>query len=100
MIATGKNLILDITHFVEPKKETVTKDGIILPSFVKLKEEEKYIIAEVISIGDDVELDVKIGDKVLILKLYGNRYDDTITGKTYAILDHSLVLAKITEDEC
>ncbi|HLB00970.1 MAG TPA: co-chaperone GroES [Bacteroidota bacterium] len=75
--------------------EDKTKGGIILPDTAK----EKPVVGEVVAIGPGrrsdegklVNLDVKVGDKVLYGKYSGT--ETTIDGKEYLIMRESDVFA-------
>ena len=72
--------------------EETTKSGIILSSSVK----EKPQIAEVIAVGpgtEDIKMDVKVGDKVIINKYSGTEVK--FEGTEYTIVKQSDVLAKV-----
>jgi chaperonin GroES len=75
--------------------EDKTKGGIILPDTAK----EKPVVGEVVAIGPGrrsdegklINLDVKVGDKVLYGKYSGT--ETTIDGKEYLIMRESDVFA-------
>lgn len=70
--------------------EETTKSGIVLPGTAK----EKPQIAEVIAVGSgtkDVEMEVKVGNKVLISKYAGTEVK--LDGNEYTIVKHNDILA-------
>ncbi|NLM72958.1 MAG: co-chaperone GroES [Clostridiaceae bacterium] len=70
--------------------EETTKSGIVLPGTAK----EKPQIAEVVAAGpgtDEVKMEVKVGDKVLISKYAGTEVK--IDGNEYTIVKQSDILA-------
>ena len=72
--------------------EESTKSGIVLPGSAK----EKPQVAEVIAVGpgtEEVKMEVKVGDKVLMSKYAGTevKYD----GQEYTILKQGDILAVI-----
>ncbi|MDR0930642.1 MAG: co-chaperone GroES [Clostridiales bacterium] len=76
--------------------EEVTKSGIVLPG----NAQEKPQIAEVVAVGpggivngDEVKMEVAIGDKVLISKYSGTEVK--VDGEEYTIVRQMDILAKI-----
>lgn len=76
--------------------EETTKSGIVLPGTAK----EKPQVAEVIAVGpggfvdgNKVEMELAVGDKVLISKYAGTEVK--LDGMEYTILRQSDVLAKV-----
>lgn len=72
--------------------EETTKSGIILAGSAK----EKPQVAEVVAVGPgkaDVEMGVKVGDKVLISKYSGT--DVKLDGQEYTILKMEDILAVV-----
>ena len=76
------------------KAEETTKSGIILTSAAK----EKPQIAEIVAVGpggmvdgNEVKMEVKVGDKVLISKYAGTEVK--VDGEEYTILKQSDILA-------
>ncbi|NLU53597.1 MAG: co-chaperone GroES [Clostridiaceae bacterium] len=70
--------------------EETTKSGIVLPGTAK----EKPQIAEVVAAGpgtDEVKMEVKVGDKVLISKYAGTEVK--IDGEQYTIVKQGDILA-------
>ncbi|HHW23204.1 MAG TPA: co-chaperone GroES [Clostridiaceae bacterium] len=70
--------------------EETTKSGIVLPGTAK----EKPQVAEVIAVGPgtkDVEMQVKVGNKVLISKYAGTEVK--LDGAEYTIVKQSDILA-------
>lgn len=74
------------------ESEETTKSGIVLPGSAK----EKPQIAEVKAVGpgtDEVKMQVKVGDKVLISKYAGTEVK--IDGVEYTILKQNDILAVV-----
>ena len=72
------------------ESEETTKSGIILASTAK----EKPQIAEVVAVGpgtEDVKMDVKVGDKVIINKYSGTEVK--FEGTEYTIVKQEDILA-------
>lgn len=76
--------------------EETTKSGIILASAAK----EKPQVAEIVAVGpggivdgNKVEMEVEVGDKVLISKYAGTEVK--VDGEEYMILRQSDILAKV-----
>lgn len=70
--------------------EETTKSGIVLPGSAK----EKPQVAEILAVGpgtEEVKMEVKVGDKVLVSKYAGTEVK--IDGMEYTILKQSDVLA-------
>ena len=70
--------------------EETTKSGIVLPGSAQ----EKPQIAEIIAVGpgtEEVKMEVKVGDKVLVSKYAGTEVK--IDGVEYTILKQNDVLA-------
>ncbi|NLP00713.1 MAG: co-chaperone GroES [Clostridiaceae bacterium] len=70
--------------------EETTKSGIVLPGTAK----EKPQVAEVIAVGpgtNDVKMEVKVGDKVLISKYAGTEVK--LDGNEYTIVKQTDILA-------
>ena len=78
------------------ESEETTKSGIVLPGSAK----EKPQVAQVIAVGpggfvegNKVEMELAVGDKVLISKYAGTEVK--LDGEEYTILRQSDVLAKV-----
>ena len=72
--------------------EETTKSGIVLPGTAK----EKPQVAEVMAVGpgtEEVKMEVKVGDKVLISKYVGTEVK--MDGVEYTILKQSDILAVV-----
>lgn len=72
--------------------EETTKSGIVLPGSAK----EKPQVAEVKAVGpgtDEVKMEVKVGDKVLISKYAGTEVK--IDGEEYTIVKQGDILAVV-----
>jgi Chaperonin 10 Kd subunit. len=74
--------------------EETTKSGIVLPGSAK----EKPQIAEVVAVGpgtDEVKMEVKVGNKVLISKYAGTEVK--VDGEEYTIVKQGDILAIVEE---
>ncbi len=84
---------LDDRVVIEIKEETTEKNvgGIIIPDTAK----EKPLMGEIISVGTDEDLQeqVKVGDKILYAKYGGTEVE--LDGKQYLIVSRSDILAII-----
>jgi chaperonin GroES len=83
---------------VEPiEQEEVTAGGIVLPETAKEKPQQGNVVAAGPGARDDdgkhIEMDVKVGDKVLYAKYAGTEFK--MDGKKLLILRESDVLAVI-----
>ena len=82
---------LDDRVVIEIKEETTEKNvgGIIIPDTAK----EKPLMGEIISVGTDEDLQeqVKVGDKILYAKYGGTEVE--LDGKKYLIVSRADVLA-------
>lgn len=78
------------------EKETV-KGGIIIPDSAKEKPQEGEVVAvgagKLNEKGDRIQLDVKVGDRILFGKYSGN--DIKIDDEEFLILKEDEILAKI-----
>ncbi len=78
---------------VQPiEEESRTAGGILLPDTAK----EKPQIGVVVAVGDDEEIKVKAGDKVIFPKYTGTEF--RYNGTDYLIMESSDILAKLTEE--
>jgi chaperonin GroES len=84
---------LDDRVVIEIKEETTEKNvgGIIIPDTAK----EKPLMGEIISVGTDEDLQeqVKVGDKILYAKYGGTEVE--LDGKKYLIVSRADILAII-----
>ena len=70
--------------------EETTKSGIVLPGSAK----EKPQVAEILAVGpgtEEVKMEVKVGDKVLVSKYAGTEVK--VDGQEYTIMKMSDILA-------
>lgn len=78
---------------VQPlEEESRTAGGIFLPDTAK----EKPQLGRVVAVGDDEEIKVKVGDRVIFPKYTGTEF--RYNGTDYLIMEASDVLAKISEE--
>lgn len=70
------------------EQESKTASGLLLPETAK----EKPQTGEVVAIGDDEEIKLKVGDKVLFAKYSGTEFK--LEGVDYLLFEASDVLAR------
>ena len=87
-----------VIEFIEDEAKT-TKSGIVLPDSVEKKEQSRGIVTAVgpgkVQNGARIALEVKVGDKVIFTKPWGDDKKMEEGGKTYFIVDEDDVLAII-----
>jgi len=71
--------------------ESTTPSGIILPETAKEKPQQGLVVA----IGDDEDIPVQVGDKVLFAKYTGTEIK--VDGVDHLILEDSDILARIKD---
>ncbi|GIV20632.1 MAG: 10 kDa chaperonin [Armatimonadota bacterium] len=77
---------------VQPiEEESRTAGGIFLPDTAK----EKPQLGLVVAVGDDEEIKVQAGDKIIFPKYTGTEF--RYNGIDYLIMESSDILAKLTE---
>ncbi|MCS6948832.1 MAG: co-chaperone GroES [Armatimonadota bacterium] len=77
---------------VQPiEEESRTAGGIFLPDTAK----EKPQLGLVVAVGDDEEIKVQVGDKVIFPKYTGTEF--RYNGTDYLIMEANDILAKLTE---
>lgn len=77
---------------IEPlEEESRTAGGIFLPDTAK----EKPQLGRVVAVGDDEEIKVQPGDRVIFPKYTGTEF--RYNGTEYLIMEASDILAKLTE---
>ncbi len=72
------------------EQENRTASGLLLPETAK----EKPQIGQVVAIGDDEDIKVKVGDKVLFAKYTGTEIKHK--GVDYLVMDSSDILLRFT----
>jgi chaperonin GroES len=70
------------------EQETRTASGLYIPEVAK----EKPQTGEVIAIGEDEEIKVKVGDKILYAKYSGTEFK--LDGQDYLLMEYNDILAK------
>ncbi len=87
-----------VIELIEDEQKT-TKSGIVLPDTVEKKEQSKGIVTAVgagkVQNGARVAPEVKVGDKVIFSKPWGEDKKMEESGKTYFIVDEDDILAII-----
>ncbi|MCX7706819.1 MAG: co-chaperone GroES [Anaerolineae bacterium] len=73
------------------EQENRTASGLLLPETAK----EKPQLGEVIAVGDDEEIKVKVGDKVLFAKYTGTEIKHK--GVDYLVMDSNDILLRLVE---
>jgi chaperonin GroES len=71
--------------------ESTTPSGIILPETAKEKPQQGLVVA----VGDDEDIPVQVGDKVLFAKYTGTEIK--VDGVDHLILEDSDILARIKD---
>jgi len=71
------------------EQENKTSSGLLLPETAK----EKPQTGEVVAIGDDEEIKLKVGDKVLFAKYSGTEFK--LDGTEYILFEAADVLARL-----
>ncbi len=74
------------------EQENRTASGLLLPETAK----EKPQLGEVIAVGDDEEIKVKVGDKVLFAKYTGTEIKHK--GVDYLVMDSNDILLRLSEE--
>ncbi|MGC8780572.1 MAG: co-chaperone GroES [Anaerolineae bacterium] len=74
------------------EQENRTASGLLLPETAK----EKPQLGEVIAVGDDEEIKVKVGDKVLFAKYTGTEIKHK--GVDYLVMDSNDILLRLIEE--
>ncbi|MEJ5200305.1 MAG: co-chaperone GroES [Anaerolineae bacterium] len=74
------------------EQENRTASGLLLPETAK----EKPQLGEVIAVGDDEEIKVKVGDKVLFAKYTGTEIKHK--GVDYLVMDSNDILLRLVEE--
>jgi len=72
------------------EQETRTASGLYIPESAK----EKPQTGEVIAIGEDEDIKVNVGDKILYAKYSGTEFK--LDGQDYLLMDYGDILAKFT----
>ncbi|MGC8856459.1 MAG: co-chaperone GroES [Anaerolineae bacterium] len=72
------------------EQEARTASGLLLPETAK----EKPQTGEVVAIGDDEDIKLKVGDKVLFAKYSGTEFK--MDGVEYLLMDANDVLARLS----
>jgi chaperonin GroES len=73
------------------EEESTTPSGIILPETAKEKPQQGLVVA----VGDDEDIPVQVGDKVLFAKYTGTEIK--VDGVDHLILEDSDILARIKD---
>ncbi len=71
------------------EQEAKTSSGLLLPETAK----EKPQMGEVVAVGDDESIKLKVGDKVLFAKYSGTEFK--LEGTEYLLMECSDVLARL-----
>jgi chaperonin GroES len=75
----------------EPEEEEVTEGGIVIPD--SAKSDDNYIRAEVLAIGTDDSIEVKVGDEVILSSFSGTEIE--VDDQEMKIIKNKDILAKI-----
>lgn len=87
----GRRVLVQEVEEPEEEEEEVTEGGIVLPD--SAKDEDNYIRAEVLAIGTDDKIEVKVGDEVILSSFSGTEIE--VNQKEMKIIKNKDVLAKI-----
>ncbi|MBS3786842.1 co-chaperone GroES [Candidatus Bipolaricaulota bacterium] len=81
-----------VSEVEEPEEEEeVTEGGIVLPD--SAKSDDNYIRAEVLEIGTDENIEVKVGDEVILSSFSGTEIE--VDDQEMKIIKNKDILAKI-----
>lgn len=75
----------------EQEEEEVTEGGIVLPD--SAKSDDNFIKAEVLEIGTDENIEVEVGDEVILSSFSGTEIE--VDGEEMKIIKNKDILAKI-----
>jgi chaperonin GroES len=75
----------------EQEEEEVTEGGIVLPD--SAKSDDNFIRAEVLEIGTDENIEVEVGDEVILSSFSGTEIE--VDGEEMKIIKNKDILAKI-----
>jgi chaperonin GroES len=73
------------------EEQARTSSGLLLPETAK----EKPQVGEVVAIGDDEEIKLKVGEKVLFAKYSGTEFK--LDGTDYLLMECSDLLARLKD---
>lgn len=76
---------------IEEKEEEVTEGGIVLPD--SAKSDDNYIKAEVLAVGTDENIEVEVGDEVILSSFSGTEIE--VDKREMKIIKNKDILAKI-----
>ncbi len=71
------------------EQETKTASGLFIPESAK----EKPQTGQVVAVGDDEEIKLKVGDRILFAKYTGTEFK--LDGQDYLLMEYSDVLARL-----
>ncbi|MBS3736654.1 MAG: co-chaperone GroES [Candidatus Bipolaricaulota bacterium] len=81
-----------VSEVEEPEEEEeVTEGGIVLPD--SAKSEDNYIRAEVLAIGTDENIEVEVGDEVILSSFSGTEIE--VDNQEMKVIKNKDILAKI-----
>ncbi len=75
----------------EEEEEEVTEGGIVLPD--SAKSEDNYIKAEVLAVGTDENIEVEVGDEVILSSFSGTEIE--VDKQEMKVIKNKNILAKI-----
>jgi len=81
---------------VEVQDTKKTESGIILPDNARtLKNTREGVV---VAVGDKVEVDVQVGDRVMMTNNYGYDIRDKETGQHFIVIEEEFLLAVIKDE--
>ncbi|MBS3812217.1 MAG: co-chaperone GroES [Candidatus Bipolaricaulota bacterium] len=84
----GKRVLVEK---IDVEEEEVTEGGIVLPD--SAKEEDNYTKAEVLAVGSDENIEVEVGDTVILSSFSGTEIE--MDDREMKIVKENNILAKI-----
>jgi chaperonin GroES len=71
------------------EQETKTASGLFIPESAK----EKPQTGQVVAVGDDEDIKLKVGDRILFAKYTGTEFK--LDGQDYLLMEYSDILARL-----
>jgi chaperonin GroES len=71
------------------EQETKTASGLLIPESAK----EKPQTGQVVAVGDDEDIKLKVGDRILFAKYTGTEFK--LDGQDYLLMEYSDILARL-----
>ena len=80
-----------VREIEEEEEEEVTEGGIVLPD--SAKSDDNYIKAEVLAVGTDENIEVEVGDEVILSSFSGTEIE--VDKQEMKVIKNKNILAKI-----